>query len=214
MKKNSIADQLSIYRTLIFNSKDPDVLKALDKVGIDIPYIDVGITIFNEAEFMVRQMSESHQEQDLTYDDFHVTKAKMTLWFNQRLKMVKTLSRNDKDLQDRLKLKTGRVDAIEKWIERGIELYTLLAKEPNFLTKLAARKVTAEVLEAEKAAFENLKTLRNKVAANKGNAQESTRLRNEKLDELNDYCTELKAMAEIAIDGKSQLLEKLGLAVK
>ena len=36
----------------------------------------------------------------------------------------------------------------------------------------------------------------------------------EKLDELNDYITVLKAVAELALEGQSQLLEKLGIVVK
>lgn len=37
-------------------------------------------------------------------------------------------------------------------------------------------------------------------------------LRNEKLDELDDYCTELKAVAEIALEEKPQLLEKFDIS--
>jgi hypothetical protein len=48
----------------------------------------------------------------------------------------------------------------------------------------------------------------------RGQAQEATRLRNEKLDELNDYTTELKAIAELALEGQPQLLEKLGIVVR
>lgn len=110
-------------------------------------------------------------------------------------------------MQDRLKLKTGRANAVEKWIEKAIQLYVLLKNEPEFLEKLSQRKLTAEVLSDDKSQFEDLKIMKNEATAIKGNAQESTRIKNEKLEELEDYCTELKAMAEIAIDGKSQLLE-------
>ena len=66
---------------------------------------------------------------------------------------------------------------------------------------------------AEKTAIDNLKQLRNQAVVEKGQAQEATRLRNEKLDELDDYCTELKVVAEIALEEQPQLLEKLGIVV-
>ena len=75
-------------------------------------------------------------------------------------------------------------------------------------------KVTVEQLNAEKTAIENLKQLRNEVTIEKGQAQEATRLRNEKLDELDNYAIELKAVAEIALEKQPQLLEKLGIVVR
>ena len=39
------------------------------------------------------------------------------------------------------------------------------------------------------------------------------RLKNEKLDELDNYCTKLKAIAEIALEKKLQPLEQLGIVV-
>lgn len=85
--------------------------------------------------------------------------------------------------------------------------------ESDFLTKLEKFKVTTDQLNAEKTAIDSLKDLRNQAVVEKGQAQEATRLRNEKLDELDDYCTELKAVAEIALEEKPQLLEKLGIVV-
>lgn len=48
----------------------------------------------------------------------------------------------------------------------------------------------------------------------KGEAQEATRARNEKLEELDDYCSELKAISRMALDAQPQLLEKLGILVR
>lgn len=48
----------------------------------------------------------------------------------------------------------------------------------------------------------------------KGEAQEATRARNEKLEALDDYCTELKAIARMALEEQPQLMEKLGVLVR
>lgn len=127
--------------------------------------------------------------------------------------MVKVLSRSDKDLQNRLGLQNGKVYAIEQWIEAATDFYNRLLNEPDFIASLAKFKVTADQLNAEKTAIDSLKQLRNQAVVEKGQAQEATRLRNEKLDELDDYCTELKVVAEIALEEQPQLLEKLGIVV-
>ena len=92
---------------------------------------------------------------------------------------------------DKFYLENGRVRAIESWIESSTDFYNCLLNEPDLITKLESFKVTVEQLNAEKTAIENLKQLRNEVTIEKGQAQEATRLRNEKLDELDNYAIEL-----------------------
>ena len=48
----------------------------------------------------------------------------------------------------------------------------------------------------------------------KGQSQEATRLRNAKMEELEDYCYELKTLATIALEDQSQLLKELGILVR
>ena len=157
---------------------------------------------------------KEYQEQSLAYDKFYLEKDDVEINLNRTLKLVRVLSRNDSDLQNRLGLQNGRVSAIESWIESSIDFYNRLLNEAEFLNKITRFNVTADRLNEEKSALENLKQLRNQVVIEKGQAQEATRLRNEKLDELDDFTTELKVIAEIALEGQPQLLEKLGIVVR
>ena len=186
----------------------------LETLGIDAAYIDKGEALYNEATRLVNDQKKEYQEQDLTYDKFYLEKDDAETDFNRTLKLARVLSRNDADLQNRLGLENGRVYAIESWIESSTGFYNRLLNEPGLVTKLGNFKVTVEQLNAEKTAIENLKQLRNEVTIEKGQAQEATRLRNEKLSELEDYAIELKAVAEIALEKRPQLLEKLGILVR
>lgn len=214
MARKTLTEKLESARLLIFNSKDPEVAPLLDAMGIDTAYIDQGEALYNETTQLVDNQKKEYQEQSLAYDKFYLEKDDAEADYNRTLKLVKVLSRNDKDLQNRLGLQAGRVYAIEEWIESAVDFYNRLLNEADFLTKLGNFKVTTDQLNAEKAAIENLKQLRNEATAEKGQAQEATRLRNEKLDELDDYTTELKAIAELALEGQPQLLEKLGIVVR
>ncbi|MBV6644029.1 MAG: hypothetical protein KI790_01190 [Cyclobacteriaceae bacterium] len=214
MARKTLTEKLESARLLIFNSKDPDVAPPLDVMGIDTPYIDRGETLYNEAMQLVDDQKKEYQEQSLAYDKFYLEKDDAEADFNRTLKLVKVLSRKDKDLQNRLGLQNGRVNAIASWIDNAVDFYNRLLNESDFVAKLGNFKVTRRQLNAEKVAIEDLRQLRNEATAEKGQAQEATRLRNEKLDELDDYTTELKAIAEIALEGRSQLLEKLGIVVR
>lgn len=214
MARKTLTEKLESARLLIFNSKDPEVAPLLDAMGIDTAYIDQGEALYNETTQLVDNQKKEYQEQSLAYDKFYLEKDDAEADYNRTLKLVKVLSRNDKDLQNRLGLQAGRVYAIEEWIESSVDFYNRLLNETDFLTKLGNFKVTTEQLNAEKTAIENLKQLRNEATAEKGQAQEATRLRNAKLDELDDYTTELKAIAELSLEGQPQLLEKLGIVVR
>lgn len=213
MATKTLTDKLESSRVLIFNSRDEEVATLLNEMGIDTAYIDEGEALYNETMTLVDQQKKEYQEQSLAYDKFYVEKDAAEANYKRTLKLVKVLSRSDKDLQNRLGLQNGKVYAIEQWIEAATDFYNRLLNEPDFIANLAKFKVTPEQLNTEKTAIDALKDLRNQAVVEKGQAQEATRLRNEKLDELDDYCTELKAVAEIALEEKPQLLEKLGIVV-
>lgn len=128
--------------------------------------------------------------------------------------MVKALSKKDKNLQSRLKFTYLGSLSMEDWIRTGIDFYNSLLREPEFLTVLANFNVTVDQLNAEKLALENLAVLRNRALEEEGQAQEATRLRNEKLKELEEYCDLLKTVASLALANRPQLMESLGVLVR
>lgn len=213
MASKVLTDKLESSRVLIFNSRGAEVAPLLNEMGIDSNYLDAGEALYRETMTLVEQQKKEYQEQNQAYDKFYLEKDDAEINFNRTLKLAKVLSRNDKDLQNRLGLQNSKVYAIAQWIEAAIDFYNRLLNESAFLAKLAKFKVSTCRLTAEKTAIETLKELRNQAAIEKGQAQEATRLRNEKLGELDDYCTELKAIAEIALEKKPQLLEQLGIVV-
>ena len=211
---NSMADKLRTYRILINNSEDPAIATLLLPYGIDADEISRGKQLYSETEALFKKQKKEYQEQELAFDEYTLAKDNVQNMFNKTLKLTKLSSRKDPDLQNRLKLTTGIAKAIERWIESALALYDRLENEPAFVATLANRGITPETLAAENEAVKNLKVLRDKATAEKGEAQEATRLRNQKLEELQDYCFELREIATIAVGNNSQLLEKLGIIVK
>lgn len=214
MAKKTLADKLESFRLLIFNSIDAQVAPILEAMGIDSDYISNGETLYNDTIELVDQQKKEYQDQSLAYDNFYLEKDDAEINFNRTLKLVRVLTRRDGDLQNRLKLQNVKPNAIEQWIENTGDFYNRLLNEADLLINLARFNVTEDQLNDEKDQINDLRTLRNSAISEKGQAQEATRLRNEKLEELTDYCMELKAVAEIALENQPQLLEKLGVVVR
>ena len=170
MARKTLTDKLESVRLLIFNSKDAQVAPLLETLGIDTAYIDKGEALYNEATRLVDDQKKEYQEQSLAYDRFYLEKDDAETDFKRTLKLVRVLSRNDADLQNRLGLENGKAYAIESWIESSTDFYNRLLNEPDLVAKLESFKVTVGQLNAEKTAIENLKQLRNEVTIEKGQA--------------------------------------------
>lgn len=157
---------------------------------------------------------KEYQEERVAFDRFYTEKDEVENRFSETRTLVKALSKKDKNLQSRLKFTYLGSLSMEDWIRTGIDFYNSLLREPEFLTVLANFNVTVDQLNAEKLALENLAVLRNRALEEEGQAQEATRLRNEKLKELEEYCDLLKTVASLALANRPQLMESLGVLVR
>jgi len=128
--------------------------------------------------------------------------------------LVKALTKKDPDLQSRLNLSPLSDLRINDWIQTGISFYNSLLLEKGILETLAKYNFTTERLTAEKQELESLLQLRLQSTIEKGQAQEATRQRNQKLEELEDYCSILKAVVTIALADRPQMMESLGILVR
>lgn len=140
-----ISDKLESSRILIYNSRDPEIALLLNKFGIDPHYISKGVGLYEQATKLVDQQRAEYREQDLIYDQFYVRKDEVQDNFNRTFKLIKVLSRKDKDLQDRLKVNEERVYAIEEWMEQALDFYKTLMLETEFLAALSKFNITPEV---------------------------------------------------------------------
>ena len=214
MARKSIAETLEMQRVLIFNSRKPEIASKLQSYGVDSAYIDAGELLYNEVIQLAENQKREQQEESLAYDVFYETKSGCEMKFKVNRKIIKMASRSDKNLQNRLKIYVRRERNIEEWIQQSIEFYNLVLNETDFLTSLEKFGITSEKLIQAKQEIESLKPLRNEAMSEKGQAQEATRIRNSKMELLEDYCYELKTIATIALADNSQLLEELGIIVK
>ncbi len=214
MARKTYAETLKNQRLLVFNSSKPEILPFLEKFGIDLPHIKKGEGTFNELMELDKSQKIEYQEQGLAYDNYQDARSHCSHFYKNTLKLIKMASRDDKNLQDRIKIKNGRIRIIEEWISQAVEFYNLVLNENEFVSKIVKYGLTAEKLQEERDEISALILLRNEAMSEQGQAQEATNLRDKKREELKDYCYELKTVAIIALEDHPQLLEKLGIIVK
>lgn len=214
MGRKTLAEKFKEQRLLIFNSSKPEILSLLESYGINTEYLAGGESLYNDVHGLTETQKREQQEESLAFDTFYESKEECENKLRKTQKIVKMASRTDTNLQDRLKLGATKQRKIEEWVKQSIEFYDLVLNESEFLTRISRFGLTAEKLAEEKKEIEALKDLRNQAMSEKGQAQEATRLRNKKMEELDDYCYELKTLATIALEDSPQLLEELGMVIR
>ena len=214
MARKTIAQILEEQRVLIFNSSKPEIAPLLEGMGTDAANLKKGITIYNTVITLSEKQKKERQEESLAYDNFYELKGECKAVAKRNFRLIKLGSRADGDLQNRLKIFTPKAKGIEEWIMQVSDIYNGVLNEPAFLAALAKYKITPASLNKDIKQLESLKKLRNEVMSEKGQAQEATRLRNVKMEELEDYCYELKTIAMLELENQPQLLEMLGILVR
>lgn len=199
---------------MIFNCRNEDIAPELATQGVDAEFLDEGEARYHEVmRLMELQKKEYHEERE-AYDIYFAKKDDVEKAFQNTRDLVKELSTNDPDLQNRLKFSPMSRLPLGDWIQAGIDFYDSLLRENALLQRLERFKVTQERLAQEKQELEELRQLRSSALVEKGQAQEATRLRNQKLEELEDYCRLLKTLAGLALQHRPQLMESLGILVR
>lgn len=214
MSKRSINHKLLSYRTLIVNSRNPDIAPLLANFGVDAAYLNEGDAILADTERLMELQKKEYQEERAAFDLYYAQKDEVEKMLKKTRSLVKALTKKDPDLQSRLNLSPLSDLRINDWIQTGISFYNSLLLEKGILETLAKYNFTTERLTAEKQELESLLQLRLQSAIEKGQAQEATRQRNQKLEELEDYCSILKAVVTIALADRPQMMESLGILVR
>lgn len=210
----TITKKIDSYRALIVNSRNEVLAPLLAAQGIDAAFLDEGDTLFQDTMQLMEVQKKEYQDEREAFDTFFATKDGVEKTFLNTRDAVRQLSKNDPDLQNRLRFSPLSKLSHGDWIQVGVEFYDSLLRETAFLERVARFNVTADRITREKQELEALRQLRTRSLIEQGEAQEATRLRNQKLEELEDYCNLLKTLASIALQERPQLMETLGVMVR
>jgi hypothetical protein len=214
MSRKTMAQILEKQRVLIFNSSKPQIAPLIADLGADAAHLKKGEALYNNVLSLSKIQKKEQQEGSLAYDNYYEQRTSCKSVAKRNFRLIKLGSRADRALQNRLKLFTPKARGIEEWIMQITDIYGGVLNEPTFLAALAKYKITAASLKKDIKQLDSLKTFRDEALSETGQAQEATRLRNVKMEELEDYCYELETIAITQLEDQSQLLEMLGILVR
>src|SRR5690554_7522550 len=99
----TITKKLDSYRALIVNSRNEVLAPLLAAQGIDAAFLDEGDTLFQDTMQLMEVQKKEYQDEREAFDTFFATKDGVEKTFLNTRDAVRQLSKNDPDLQNRLR---------------------------------------------------------------------------------------------------------------
>jgi hypothetical protein len=202
-------------KTMIENAlSDNDVKTALAGYGYDEAMLQTGKTLYDEAfELNLAQKKETGEKVAAT-TEFNNLWAEVDQQYMKTLKVARIVLKNLYKADQSAMLYGVRKPSFNGWQEQAVSFYANILKDPQLLEVMAKFGYPEEKLQEEYEMVKEViqKQLRQK--KEKGESEQATRFRDQKLDELADFVSDLRGIAKVALADTPDYLEKLGILAR
>ncbi len=131
--------------------------------------------------------------------------------FKQTFKLIKLTFRNDAEAFATLGLNQSRKPSLAGWIPQALHVYEATIENDSFVEKMGRFGYDRAKLEAELKLVKDLQAAIADREIEASQAKQATAERNAKVDEMDQWMIDFKAVAKIALKNKPHLLEELNL---
>ena len=209
--KQSIGHRLADAELALTNAENDGVIMgALVPFGYDNERIQEGRELYEAARNLVNQQSAAYGQQYEYTDDLSTAWAAADAAYMSALKVARIALRDHERANEALKLSGIRKKSLWGWLEQAQAFYANLLADDQMLAAMARFGYDRTKLENEAAMVKAVAATDHAQEGQKGEAQQATKMRDSKLDEIDQWLSDFKVVARIALSEQPQMLEKLG----
>lgn len=209
------SDQLKSSKVALNNSnEDVEIQAELGKYGFDGARIAEGLTYYDEADKAVSATAAALGTQKLATENLKAARKSAEDAYQALSGVAKVVLKGNEGALTKLGLNRAMPRVMAPFISAGNILFGNALGEPDIKAKLAGRGYTQEKLTAEHAKIAAYDDADDKQEAAKGAYQQAASIEAAALKRLNDWMSEFRKIAKIALKDKKNLLEKLGIKVR
>jgi len=212
---NSIPELLLDANTAIENTlNDEEILSAVAEFGYDEQTINAGKVLYDKTNQLQQQQQKEYGDQYTASAAFKAKLAEAKSVYIRFVKVARVAFKNDYAAFQKLALAGKRKHSFSDWFAQVEQFYNNALVDPAVLSALSKFGVTQAKLEQGKQLAQETQDAAVAKKKESGEAQQATLTRDKAADELDDWLSDYKALAKIALEDKPQLLEKLGILVR
>jgi hypothetical protein len=193
---------------------DSKILDAVSQMGYSESKLNEGAALLNEAKTIVENQRKEYGEVDEAQDRYESERKAANDDYMDTIRICRVAFKDDVKAITTLELNGRRARTISGWLEQTTSFYRSLLSNDEWKAALANFGQTEEKLTARLNAIEQVALASETVKKEMGDAQNATRERDMKLEELAEWVNDYEVIARIALADKPQLLEKIGIVVK
>ena len=209
--KRSIDDRLMSAQVAIDNAlSDAGIQEAVGMFGYDKARLTEARALYEEARALVSKQKAEYGEQFEATETVRVAWDEANAAYMRTLKVARIALRGKTKAHTALALSGKRKQSITGWTGQATNFYLNLLADDDLIAALANFGYDQAKVEAEQALVQVVVEANAVQEKEKGEAQEATKLRDAKLDELDQWMADFKAIAQLAMEENPQWLEKLG----
>ncbi|WPP52360.1 hypothetical protein [Catalinimonas niigatensis] len=212
MARRDIAEQLKEFRTLIANSRNHSgINQALTDFGYPLQNLEKGQALLEKFTMLHSLKSDQYGAKLNATDTVRADLQQLKNIFNEHLTLARLAFKEDRGLQNTLKLNTPLPGRRSAFIEQAAHFYSKVILHHNSLKRYG---VTKAELEQAQVMVTALIQSQQQQAQKTGEAQSATQQCNLALKELQVWVRGYKAIVRLALGNDPQLLEIVGILVK
>lgn len=213
--KFSETETLEQYRIALDNAENqPEIAATMAELGYDSIVIGEGKAILAETRTAYNANKTEDDETSAAYADFSSKKSQLEETFTLHRKKAKVIFRNDSLTADKLAISGALPRTYIKWLETVRKFYSVASADAAIQGKLARLKISAEDLAAANTQITLVEAARAEYLKEKGESQDSTKMKDAAFAKIDDWMSEFYAVARIGLEDKLQLLEALGKTIR
>jgi len=210
--KTSFADFFAKAAIILTNAQaNPDIAAALDALGYDAAAIQAGQNLLTTAQTLYDAQIKEYGEQHAATQAFLEAFSQADKSYTTIRRLAAVVFKGDAQHQTDLRLSERKPQVFNPWYQQARHFYATLLADAAAQTQLARYKITPASLQAAQSQAEQAMALNSVQEQEKGEAQNTTQHRDEAIEALDDWLSDFKTVAKIALEDTPQLLEALNL---
>jgi hypothetical protein len=215
MKTRSLEYKLRFAERALSNAMASDLIKnAVADFGYDEKRMLEGQALYEKANKLYVQQIKEYSEQFGASQALKEIYEEASQVYMTHVKIARMALRDDFELYLALQLKGSRERTYDKWFAQANAFYTLALDNKKIQDAMAYLGITKKKLEDAYSLIKKFQQQANVQRLETGDAQRATLLRDEAVEELDDWIGDFIAVSRIAMEEDPKELEKLGLVMK
>ena len=213
--KNKTEDFLMSAKTMIENALSDNTVKtALASYGYDEAKLQAGKALYDEAfELDLTQKRESGEKVAVTAE-FNNLWVEADQQYMKTLKVARIVLKSLYKADQAAMLYGTRKQSFNGWQEQAVSFYANILNDPQLLEAMAGYGYPEEKLQQEYDMVKQVIAKELQQKQEKGESEQATRVRDQKLDQLAVFVSEMRGIAKVALADTPDYLEKLGILAR